>query len=443
MVQMTMKNPADKIPSKPAHDENYWFMVLLYFASFLVGLGIIAMIAANWQQIPNNTKLIGALAAMTLNACVLNWTVKNEKNVLKQVVACVFAFLIMGVIGLIGQIYHLSANIENALLLWSLCSWPLVLIAPRLLWLWLPLFYGGVRYFNVGFFEDFSVFSADSIFRKPNFDAENYGFLINLWRTLSCLGLFVAYELWQLKGNPENKTVRRPLFVYSGLMMYFLFINIVRIARAIAFSVNADPTQTPHLALSLIGSHIVPCLVVAAGLYLLNKQYKRLSFMPIFLGATVIELFWVYMMVRAGMNDGSTYKTMFCNFSYELISPIVFLWIVMRYTITHKVATIWRHLSYIAIVLWFFVVFGENLHYVIPSLVLCAIAAWMAYRANSRRWFNVAVIAAVLRILVYYADVRDLMHAGFYLTGSGILLIAVILMLMKYGHLLWEKKNEK
>ncbi|MBR6356293.1 MAG: DUF2157 domain-containing protein [Alphaproteobacteria bacterium] len=196
MVQLTMKNPNGAVPPKPAHNENYWFMVLLYFASFLVGLGIIAMIAANWQLIPNNIKLLGALAAMALNACVLGWTVKHEKNVLKQVVACVFAFLIMGVIGLIGQIYHLAANIENALLLWSLCSWPLLLVAPRLLWLWLPLFYGGVRYFSVGFFDDITFFAADSIFHKPNFDAQDYGVGINLLRTLSCLGLFVAYEIW-------------------------------------------------------------------------------------------------------------------------------------------------------------------------------------------------------------------------------------------------------
>ncbi len=443
MVQMTMKNPAAKISPKPAHDENYWFMVLLYFASFLVGLGIIAMIAANWQQIPNNIKLLGALAAMALNAGVLGWTVKNDKNVLKQVVACVFAFLIMAVIGLIGQIYHLSANIENALLLWSLCSWPLLLVAPRLLWLWLPLFYGGVRYFSVGFFEDFSLFSADFIFRRPKFEAQDCEFVTNILRTLSCLGLFVVYEIWHLKGNPQNKTISRPLFVYSGLMMYFLFIDMVRIARAVAFSVNADPSLTPHLALSLFGSHIAPCLVIGAALYFLNKHYKRTSFMPIFLGATLIEFFWVYMMVRAGMNDASSYKMMFSNFSYELVSPIVFLWIVMRYTIFHKTAAIWRHLSCIAIIMWFFIVFGENLHYVIPSLVLCALAAWLAYRANSRRWFNVAVIAAVLRILVYYSDVSDLMHAGLYLIGSGVVIIAVILLLMKYGHLLWEKKDEK
>lgn len=443
MVKQEKNNLTDNATAKPVHDENYWFMILLYFASFLVGLGVIAMIAANWQQIPNNLKLFGALAAMALNACVLSWTVKHDKNILKQVVACVFAFLIMAVIGLIGQIYHLSANIENALLLWSLCSCPLLLVAPRLLWLWLPFFYGGVRFFSIGFFDDFSIFSANFIFRKPDFEAENYGILINLLRTLSCLGLFTAYEIWVTRGNAQNKTVSRPLFVYSGLMMYFLYVNIVRVARVIAFSVNTDPAQTQHLALSLVGAYILPCLLAGVGLYLLNRKIKRTSFMPIFLTATLLEFVWVYMMVRSYIGNAPHYYGMFSNFSYEFISPIVFIWITMRYTGFHKVSQTYRYLSYIAVALWFFVVFGENLHYVIPSLALCAIGAWFAYRANSRRWFNVAVIAAVIRVLVYYADVSDLMHAGIYLTCSGILIIAVILLLMKYGPLLWEKKNEK
>lgn len=443
MVQMTVKNPSGAVPPKPAHDENYWFMVLLYFASFLVGLGIIAMIAANWQEIPDNVKLLGALVSMALNAGVLGWTVKHDKNVLKQVVACVFAFLIMAVIGLIGQIYHLPSNIENALLLWGLCSWPLFLVVPRLLWLWIPLFYGGARYLNVDLFDNVSLFTSDSLLLDHNFGAQKYGITINLLRILSCLGLFVAYEIWQIKGDTKNKTIQRPLFLYSGLMMYLLFVNMVRIARTIAYSVNINPEVTPNLALSLGGTHILPCLLVGAGIYLWNKKHDRVSFMPIFLGATLLEFAWVYIITRTGINDSSLYKNVFSNFSYELISPIIFCWIVTRWTIYHKAENMYQCLAYISLILWFFVVFGENLHYVIPSLALCAFAAWLSYRANSRRWFNVAIIAAVLRILIYYADVSDLMHAGIYLTGSGVLIISVILALMKYGHLLWEKKDEK
>ena len=51
---------------KKVYDENYWMTVLIYFASFLIGLGIVAEIAFNWELIPDNVKLGGALVAIGL-----------------------------------------------------------------------------------------------------------------------------------------------------------------------------------------------------------------------------------------------------------------------------------------------------------------------------------------------------------------------------------------
>ena len=56
---------------KKVYDENYWMTVLIYFASFLIGLGIVAEIAFNWELIPDNVKLGGALVAMIANALAL------------------------------------------------------------------------------------------------------------------------------------------------------------------------------------------------------------------------------------------------------------------------------------------------------------------------------------------------------------------------------------
>lgn len=97
---------------KKVYDENYWMTVLIYFASFLIGLGIVAEIAFNWELIPDNVKLGGALVAMIANALALIWAMKKEKNILKQVLACVYAFLIMGVIGLIGQVFQLKSDLS-------------------------------------------------------------------------------------------------------------------------------------------------------------------------------------------------------------------------------------------------------------------------------------------------------------------------------------------
>ena len=131
------------------HDENYWLMILAYFSAFLIGLGIIALVAANWEQIPNNVKLGGAIVLMIANAAAVILSMKFKKNILTQVLCGVFAALIMAVIGLIGQIFQLRSDVSGACLLWALCAWPLFLITPRLLWLWIPLLFVGTKSFTL------------------------------------------------------------------------------------------------------------------------------------------------------------------------------------------------------------------------------------------------------------------------------------------------------
>ena len=79
----------------------------------------------------------------------------------------------------------------------------------------------------------------------------------------------------------------------------------------------------------------------------------------------------------------------------------------------------------------------------IRAVLFFSIGAYLAYRANSKRWFNIAVLVAVLRILGHYADVDNLQFFGIYLIGSGLLLLVTLLLLKKYGKLLWENRDEK
>ncbi len=443
-----VKPAAPLAPSKPEttvyavpRGENYWFMILLYFASFLIGLGIIAMIAANWQQIPNNIKLLGALVAMAVNAVLLTWTIKAQKNILKQVVACVYAFLIMAVIGLIGQIFHLPTDIENGFLLWSAVSWPLLFAAPRLLWLWIPLFFCGIGCFDLKALWHY-IFDGYYIawFTRPEIDLTRQGMWSDFGRNLCMLALFTTYELFMLKGPEDNKTIRRPLFFYSGLMMYLLYSRVVRASYASVLV----PSLSFGMKAGLFGVYLLPCLIAGIVLFELNRRRNRTGFMPFFLFGTLFELMWVLIMIAADINVPSVQiNGMFNHYPFEAVCPLVFLGITTIYTSYRRVDFRDRLACYFGLLLWFGITFNENIFNLIPSLILCAVVAWLAYKENSRKWFNIAVLAAVIRILAYYADVSDLQHAGFYLIGSGLFIIAVILLLMKYGRLLWENRNEK
>lgn len=404
-----MEKTSTQTPEK-LHDENYWLMILAYFAAFLIGLGIIALVAANWEQIPNNVKLGGAIVLMIANASAVILSMKFKKNILTQVLCGVFAVLIMAVIGLIGQIFQLRSDVSGACLLWALCAWPLFLITPRLLWIWIPLLFVGTKSSAI-----YNTFVGDVLL--------NIGWKYTLANGICSLlvfyGLIFAYELWMLYAKPNSKTVERPLRFYCGtLLLSAAPLSCRPLFTNVAF---ADiPWST--IALSSYGYILAAFLI-----YALNRKHRRVSFMPYFLLGFLIE--------------GVLLKLDILHDNVESVLALTSLLLMWGYAYYHKMPR-FRYLILFAMLVWFFATFSWDVFNLIPSLLICAALAVYAYLNNSRRLFNVAVLAAVIRLLYYYADASNLTYLGIYLIGSGLLLLATIFALVKYGKLLWEKKHD-
>ena len=404
-----MEKITTQTPEK-LHDENYWLMILAYFAAFLIGLGIIALVAANWEQIPNNVKLGGAIVLMIANASAVILSVKFKKNILSQVLCGVFAALIMAVIGLIGQIFQLRSDVSGACLLWALCAWPLFLITPRLLWLWIPLLFVGTKSFAI-----YNTFAGDVLLDI----GWNYTPANGICSLLVFYGLIFAYELWILYAKPNSKIVERPLRFYCGtLLLSAAPLSCRPLITNVAFA--QIPWST--IALSSYGYILAAFLI-----YALNRKHRRVSFMPWFLLGFVVES----VLLKLGiLQDG-----------VESVLALTSLLLMWGYAYYHKMPR-FRYLTLFALLVWFFATFSWDVFNLIPSLLICAALAVYAYLNNSRRLFNVAVLAAVIRLLYYYADASNLTYLGIYLIGSGLLLLATIFALVKYGKLLWEKKHD-
>lgn len=404
-----MEKITTKTPEK-LHDENYWLMILAYFSAFLIGLGIIALVAANWEQIPNNVKLGGAIVLMIANASAVILSMKFKKNILTQVLCGVFAALIMAVIGLIGQIFQLRSDVSGACLLWALCAWPLFLITPRLLWLWIPLLFVGTKSFAV-----YNTFVGDVLLDI----GLNYTLANGICSLLVFYGLIFAYELWMLYAKPSNKTVEHPLKFYCGtLLLSAAPLSCRPLITNVAFA--QIPWST--IALSSYGYILAAFLI-----YVLNRKHRRVSFMPWFLLGFVVES----VLLKLGILQDNV----------ESVLALTSLLLMWGYAYYHKMPR-FRYLTLFALLVWFFATFSWDIFNLIPSLLICAALAVYAYLNNSRRLFNVAVLAAVIRLLYYYADASNLTYLGIYLIGSGLLLLATIFALIKYGKLLWEKKHD-
>ena len=404
-----MEKITTQTPEK-LHDENYWLMILAYFSAFLIGLGIIALVAANWEQIPNNVKLGGAVSLMVVNAFAVILSMKFKKKILTQVLCGVFAALIMAVIGLIGQIFQLRSDVSGACLLWALCAWPLFLITPRLLWLWIPLLFVGTKSFAI-----YNTFVGDVLLNI----GLNYTLANGICSLLVFYGLIFAYELWMLYAKPSNKTVERPLKFYCGTLL----LSAAPLSCSPMFA-NIDFAQIPWSTIALFSyGYILAALLI----YALNRKHRRVSFMPWFLLGFVVESVLL--------------KFNILQDNVESVLALTSLLLMWGYAYYHKMPR-FRYLTLFALLIWFFATFSWDVFNLIPSLLICAALAVYAYLNNSRRLFNVAVLAAVIRLLYYYADASNLTYLGIYLIGSGLLLLATIFALVKYGKLLWEKKHD-
>lgn len=405
-----MEKITTQTPEK-LHDENYWLMILAYFAAFLIGLGIIALVAANWEQIPNNVKLGGAVSLMVVNAAAVIISMKFKKNILTQVLCGVFAALIMAVIGLIGQIFQLRSDFSGACLLWALCAWPLFLITPRLLWLWIPLLFVGTKSFTL-----YNTFAEDILIIDRGW---KYAPTNGICSLTVFYGLIFAYELWMIYAKPANKTVERPLRFYCGtLLLSAVSLSCHPLFTNVAF----DQIPWSTIALSSYGYILAAFLI-----YALNRKHGRVSFMPYFLLGFLIE--------------GVLLKLDILHDNVESVLALTSLLLMWGYAYYHKMPR-FRYLTLFAMLVWFFATFSWDVFNLLPSLLICAALAVYAYLNNSRRLFDVAVLAAVIRLLYYYADASNLTYLGIYLIGSGLLLLATIFALVKYGKLLWEKKHD-
>lgn len=181
------------------------FYSLLFLSSFCIGIGLIAIIAANWEIIPKYVKLLADFAALSAIAWGIWQTRRNNKSLLSEGLIICFALLILGSIGLIAQIYQLPSHDLSALLFWSLLTFPLLILSnkPLLPALWLLAFFCSLydKLYNLGWFERL----MDFLFRRDS----------NLGVWLALFVMLAAYRLLKLVSKPAIQTAWRSWLIFA------------------------------------------------------------------------------------------------------------------------------------------------------------------------------------------------------------------------------------
>lgn len=116
--------------NKSGQAHNRLFIVFGILGAILVGLGIILIIAHNWDQFSRSVKTMFSFLPLIVGQLFCLYTIlkKNDSTTWRES-ASVFLFFAVGAsISLISQVYNIPGDISSFLLTWMLLCLPLVYI---------------------------------------------------------------------------------------------------------------------------------------------------------------------------------------------------------------------------------------------------------------------------------------------------------------------------
>jgi uncharacterized membrane protein len=282
--------------------------VLGALGGLALGIGIISIVASNWEFIPAWVKLTTDILILIALSFGINWADAFAKQWQKETFIIVYYLVFLASISLVGQVYQLGAPIYQGMILWTLGSAPLVLMgASRSLAIfWLvgvlttyaciveafignlePLYKKEATALFM-FFPPFAllIISSLSFFKiaKPNFVAVFKPAAI-IW--VLAMG-FVSQFIWYQKISDSEVLFWSPLIVMVFILVFtklynFEFIiqntNLISILR-VFLVMNSILIclpwifQRPAFDLIGVGSHFILCGFL--GWSALRMRHKRL-----------------------------------------------------------------------------------------------------------------------------------------------------------------------
>ena len=140
------KENAEKIQdyyaNKKGASGNRLLIVFGILGAILIGLGIILIIAHNWDELSRPSKTISSFLPLLIGQIVCGYVlIKKPDSIAWRESATAFLFFAVGAcIALIGQIYNIPGNLSSFLLTWMLLCLPLIYLMKSsiasLLYLW-------------------------------------------------------------------------------------------------------------------------------------------------------------------------------------------------------------------------------------------------------------------------------------------------------------------
>ncbi len=210
---------------------------------FTIGIGVISLVASNWEYIGDNLKLILMFALLCGAAGRAVWCKNNGQSDKAEKWLVVLFLLVGAAIGLVIQVYHLSGNIYHLpFAFWWAATLPLLFAAKKkyLAWFWVPLFlawcamYAGGRYWFEALLAVYAAMCAGGWFLntyKPDFAAGSVFKRDAFWAFYIVLALYIfsSMDWWSRNALSRLVISAMILLVTSFIFQYFKEYRKVRL----------------------------------------------------------------------------------------------------------------------------------------------------------------------------------------------------------------------
>lgn len=116
--------------SKSNSSTSRLFIVFAIFGALLTGLGLILIIAHNWDELSRATKTVTSFMPLITGQLLCGYVLMKKQNNIawRESTTTFLIFAVGAVIALISQIYNIPGSLSSFLLTWTILCFPLIYI---------------------------------------------------------------------------------------------------------------------------------------------------------------------------------------------------------------------------------------------------------------------------------------------------------------------------
>ena len=244
----------------------YSFLIL---GATIIGIGVISLIAANWDTIPNAVKLGADFLLLIGLALGIHYSWNQKHSIQYEVLLVAFLFLCLASIGLISQIYHTGGKLYQALLLWVMITAGIPLISRRSFgsFLWVSGFFIALMFaaFDSPFLEPLYKFNEAALFMTVPLLSAVLAMVSK--KSLGEVGLTWSFNAWTMIGilmalsvaeTQSYGFLRHLDFAKTGFLAY-LPGYILGVIAVLSIWPNAEFTRPQKIILMIfLASYFLP-----------------------------------------------------------------------------------------------------------------------------------------------------------------------------------------